>query len=57
MRRSMMFRKVLTVLMMLGMLSSLSAISGCNTMAGAGTDIERGGQKIHDEAREVQHKM
>jgi predicted small secreted protein len=26
-------------------------------MAGAGTDIERGGQKIHDEAKEVQHKM
>lgn len=52
-----MLRKVLTVLIMLGMLGSLSAISGCNTMAGAGTDIERGGQKISDEAREVQRKI
>jgi entericidin B len=52
-----MLRKVLMVLIMLGMVGSLSAISGCNTMAGAGTDIERGGQKIHDEAKEVQQKM
>ena len=52
-----MVRKALTVLMMLGMLSSLSAISGCNTMAGAGTDIERGGQAVHDEARAVQRKI
>jgi predicted small secreted protein len=57
MRRSIMLRKILTVLMMRGMLGSLSAISGCNTMAGAGTDIERGGQKIHDEAREVKKKI
>jgi predicted small secreted protein len=52
-----MLRKVLTVLIMLGMLGSLSAISGRNTMTGAGTDIERGGQMIHDEAKEVQQKM
>jgi predicted small secreted protein len=57
MRRSIMIRKMLTLLMMLGMLGSLSAISGCNTMAGAGTDIERGGQKIHDGARDVQRKI
>jgi predicted small secreted protein len=52
-----MISKLLTVLMMLGMLGSLSAMSGCNTVAGAGTDVERGGQKIHDEAREVQRKI
>ncbi len=52
-----MVNKVLTVLMMLGMLSSLTAMSGCNTVAGAGKDIERGGQKVHDEAREVQQKI
>ncbi len=52
-----MARKVLTVLMLLGMLGSLSAIAGCNTVAGAGKDIERGGQKVHDEAKEVQQKM
>ena len=52
-----MARKVLTVLMMLGMFGTLSAISGCNTVAGAGKDIERGGQKDQGEAREVQQKM
>ena len=52
-----MTRKILTVLIMLGMFGTLSAIAGCNTMAGAGKDIERGGQKVQDEAREVQHKM
>jgi hypothetical protein len=31
--------------------------SGCNTVAGAGRDIERGGDKIEDAARDVQRKM
>ena len=52
-----MARKLLTVLMMLGMLGPLSAISGCNTVAGAGKDIERGGDKIQSEAKEVQRKL
>jgi predicted small secreted protein len=52
-----MARKILATLMMLGILGSLSVISGCNTMAGAGKDIERGGQKIQGEAKEVQQKM
>jgi predicted small secreted protein len=52
-----MVRKILGVLAMLGMLGSLSAIVGCNTVAGAGQDIERGGQKVQGEAREVQKKM
>ena len=52
-----MARKILTVLMMLGIFGSLSAMSGCNTVAGAGKDIERGGQKVQGEAREVQQKM
>ena len=52
-----MARKILAILMILGISSSLSVISGCNTIAGAGKDIERGGQKVHEEAREVQQKM
>ncbi len=51
-----MVRKALTILMMLGMLGPLTAISGCNTVAGAGQDIERGGQKVEDAARNVQRK-
>jgi predicted small secreted protein len=35
-----------------GLLVTLSAISGCNTVEGAGKDIERGGAKIKEEARE-----
>jgi entericidin B len=52
-----MTRKILTVLIMLGMFGPLSAISGCNTIAGAGRDIERGGQAVNEEAREVQRKL
>ena len=52
-----MAKKLLAALLMLGAFGTLSAISGCNTMAGAGTDIERGGQAVHEEAREVQKKM
>ena len=47
-----MARKILAVLMLLGMFGTLSAISGCNTMAGAGKDIERGGAAIKNEANE-----
>ena len=31
------------------------ALTGCNTMAGAGKDIERGGEKIQDAARKVRN--
>jgi predicted small secreted protein len=52
-----MARKVLAVLMMLGMFGTLSALSGCNTMVGAGKDIERGGEAVQDTAKDVQKKM
>jgi entericidin B len=52
-----MIQKLLTMLMLLGMLGTLSAVTGCNTIAGAGTDVERGGEAIHDTAKDVQHKM
>jgi predicted small secreted protein len=31
-----------------------ATLVGCNTMAGLGQDIERGGQKLEGEAREHQ---
>jgi entericidin B len=52
-----MAKKLLTFLMMLVMLGGLGAVAGCNTVAGAGKDIERGGEKIQDEAKEVQKKL
>ncbi|HLX24167.1 MAG TPA: entericidin A/B family lipoprotein [Usitatibacter sp.] len=32
--------------------SSMVALSGCNTIEGAGKDVEQGGKAIKDEARE-----
>jgi entericidin B len=39
------------------MLSICGAIVGCNTIAGAGKDIERGGEAVHDTAKDAQKKM
>lgn len=30
-------------------------LAGCNTIQGAGTDIERGGEKIHDAAEKAKN--
>ena len=46
-----MFRRILA-LIALGV-----TLSGCNTMAGAGRDIERGGEKMQGQARETQQEM
>ena len=32
-------------------------LAGCNTMAGMGRDIERGGEKVQDTSKDVQRKM
>ncbi len=46
-----MFKSMVWVLLVAGFLA------GCNTMQGAGRDIERGGEKIQDTARDVKQKM
>jgi entericidin B len=33
------------------------ALTGCNTVAGAGTDIKSGGEAVTDTAKDVQKKM
>jgi entericidin B len=51
-------KKILATLLMLLALGTLTTVvTGCNTVAGAGTDIERGGEAIHDSARDTQRKM
>jgi entericidin B len=55
--RNIMTRKILAVLIILGMFGTLSAIAGCNTLAGAGTDIAHGGEAIHDSAKDTERKM
>jgi len=45
--------------MRIALLAIIAALllGGCNTFAGAGKDIERGGEKLQDTARDVQQKM
>lgn len=52
-----MTKTILAALVMLSIFCTLSTISGCNTVAGAGKDIERSGEAIHDSARDVQRKI
>ena len=41
----------------LGALVLVGVLAGCNTMAGAGKDIERGGEKLQGQAKETQQEM
>lgn len=44
-------------LLALVMSSVFVVLAGCNTVAGAGKDIERGGEKVQDAAQDVQQKL
>lgn len=44
-------------LLALLMSSVFVVLAGCNTVAGAGKDIERGGEKVQDAAQDVQQKL
>jgi len=47
------FKRVLALLLTASFLAGLSiTLAACNTIAGAGEDISRGGDKIRDEANE-----
>lgn len=43
--------KRVLILMSLGMFS-LGMLSGCNTMAGAGKDVQKAGEKVEDKAQD-----
>jgi len=53
-RRYTMFKRILTTLILLGM---WGALAGCNTIEGAGKDIERGGEATQDAAKNVKKSM
>lgn len=36
---------------------AMVALTGCNTVAGVGKDVERGGEKVQGAAKEVQRDM
>lgn len=48
-----MFKRIIAMVL----LGATVTLVGCNTMAGLGRDVERGGQKLHEEARETQQEM
>jgi entericidin B len=37
--------------------SGMLALAGCNTIHGAGQDIEAGGEKVQDVAKDTKKKM
>jgi predicted small secreted protein len=49
-----MFKTILAVLVLIGVLGS---VAGCNTVNGMGQDIERAGAATSDTARDVGRKM
>lgn len=53
-RETMMFRTIVAALLTL---SALGVIAGCNTIAGLGKDLERGGEVVQDAAKKVQKKL
>lgn len=48
--------KIKAMIVMLLAMASV-AFTGCNTISGAGKDIERGGEKVQDAAKSVQRSM
>lgn len=48
--------KIKTMIVML-LAAATVMLVGCNTVSGAGKDIERGGEKVQDAAKNVQKKM
>ena len=52
-----MLRKLFTIAAMICTAVTVTTLTGCNTVAGAGKDVEKGGEAIHDTAKDVQKKM
>ncbi len=49
-----MARKILLLVLMMGYMGALTA---CNTFEGMGKDVERGGEHVQDNAKDVKEKM
>jgi predicted small secreted protein len=57
-RRFKMIRKIIASLLATLFFAGLfGTLAGCNTIEGAGLDIQQGGKAIKDEAREQKNKM
>ncbi|MEO6146494.1 MAG: entericidin A/B family lipoprotein [Sulfuriferula sp.] len=51
-----MTKKILSALVLAGTVGVLLSVSACNTVAGAGKDVEHAGDAIHDKAKDVQNR-
>jgi len=40
-----------------GLILAVSLLAACNTVEGAGKDLERGGEKVQDASRSVKEKL
>jgi entericidin B len=47
----------LTIMAYAAVLSASGMLAGCNTFEGAGKDIERGGEKLQNSARDAKQRM
>ncbi len=56
-----MIKKIVSPLMaaviLAGAFATVGTLSGCNTIEGAGKDVEAGGRDIHDAAKDTKEKM
>jgi entericidin B len=52
-----MAKAILAMSIVFGVFGALSTLSGCNTVAGAGKDIQSGGEAVQGAAKDVQKKM
>ncbi len=41
----------------IALIFAASLMTGCNTIQGAGKDIERGGEKLQDSAKDARQRM
>ena len=53
----MIFTRLARVATLLLALGGVAALGACNTVEGAGKDLERGGEKIQDVAKDVKQKL
>ncbi len=49
-----MLNKIIATIVTLGF---IGAFAGCNTMEGVGKDVERGGEKMQDSAKDTKKNM
>ena len=49
-----MLKKIIAATIMLGIFGFMA---GCNTMEGVGKDVERGGEKMQDSAKDTKKSM